>query len=334
MLLERIRRTARLRPQRLLLCEAEDERIVRAAERLARDRLAEVAIVGSREVLRETARKAGVSLAGFAALESGDGAGIERTRAELVKARAEKLSATDAERYARDPLFQAAARLRLDLADVFVAGATRTTADVLRAGLWLVGLEPGVKTVSSFFFMLLPAPGGGERVLLFADCAVLPDPDPRQLADIGIMAADHYQRLVQEVPHVAFLSFSTRGSADHPAVQKVREAVALARERRPDLHLDGELQLDAAIVPEVGRRKAPDSVVAGHANVLVFPDLNSGNIGYKLTQRLAGAQALGPIMMGLARMGNDLSRGCSVDEVVDTATIACAIAATRSGAPA
>jgi len=327
--LDRLRRRARLRPQRLLLAEAGDERVVRAAATLVRDGLAEVGVVGEGAQLQACARRAGVGLGGVEMLESAEAAAVERTAAELRAARGDRLSGADLDRYARDPLFQAAARVRLGLADVFVCGAVRTTADVLRASLWLVGLAQGTKTLSSFFLMVMPGVGGRDRVLVFADCAVVPDPDASQLADIGIMAADHFGRLTREVPHAAFLSFSTRGSADHPHARKVREAVALARERRPDLHLDGEMQLDAAIDPVVGRRKAPDSVVAGAANVLVFPDLDAGNIGYKLVQRLAGARAYGPILMGLARQGNDLSRGCSSEDVVETATIACALSADR-----
>lgn len=332
-LMERVRRAAKSRVQRLALAEPGDERVVKAADRLAREGLAKVQFLGSPELLRATARKQDVHLGGVELIDSGAADELERTRQALLTARGERITPADAAKFAADPLFQAAARVRLGLADCFVAGAARTTGDVLRAALWLIGLSAGTRTVSSFFLMGLPqpgGPGGNERVIMFADCAVVPDPTPEQLADIGIMAADQYARIMQEVPHVAFLSFGTRGSAEHPHVIKVREAVALARARRPDLHLDGEMQADAAIVAEVGRRKAPDSVVAGHANVLVFPDLDAGNIGYKLVERLAGARAYGPILMGLARQGNDLSRGCSVDDVVDVATIACVLSASAA----
>ena len=333
--LDRIRKIASATPRRLLLAEAGDPRVVGAAAKLAREGLAKVGIVGVPDEARATARRADVTPGAVEVVDARDPALVGRTRAALTAARGSRLGESDLARYAADPVFQAALLVREGEADTYVAGAVRTTADVLRAALWLIGLAPGVKSVSSFFLMILPTAGSKpERVLTFTDCGVLPDPTAEQLAELGCLAADRHRLLTQEVPHVAFLSFSTRGSAEHARVTKVRDAVALARKQRPDLHIDGELQADAALVPDVGQRKAPDSVVAGHANVLVFPDLDSGNIGYKLVERLAGATALGPILQGLARQANDLSRGCSLDNVVDVATVACVLAGeTRAPLP-
>lgn len=332
--LERIRGLARTVPRRLALAEGEDERVVGAAVLLADRGLAQVSLLADPDVARSTAARAGVSLDRVAVLDPAEPATIAATGAALSEARGERLAADDAARLARDPLYQAAARVRSGAADCFVAGASRTTADVVRAALWLIGLAPGVSSLSSFFLMVTPArSGAGERTLLFADCGVIPEPSPPQLAEIGCLAADNLERLTGEAPRVAFLSFSTWGSADHPRVRKVREALALARARRPDRMFEGELQADAALDMEVAGRKAKGSAIAGRANVLVFPDLDAGNIGYKLVQRLAGADAYGPILQGLARQANDLSRGCDADDVVEVATIACALAGPPRAGP-
>jgi phosphate acetyltransferase len=318
--LEDVRRRAAANPRRIVFPESADVRTLTAVEVLLRDRIVRPVLVldPARPQSHAAARAVGAELVdpGNALREAGV------AQALLDRRRAKGLTESDAHRLALDPLFVAAAMLAAGQVDGCVAGAERTTADVLRAGLWLIGPARGVTTVSSAFYMIVPPfRGSGEEVLTFTDCAVVPVPSAVQLADIAIAAADDRRRIVGDEPVVAMLSFSTRESGSGPSVQLVQQAVALVRARRPDLAVDGELQGDAALIQSVAERKAPGSAVAGRANVLVFPSLDAGNIAYKLVQRLAHASAVGPVIQGLARPCSDLSRGAVSDDIINVAAI-------------
>ena len=322
-IMEKIRGKAKELDMTVVLPEGEEERSIRAAAIILREKLADLILLGDAETIERKSEQWDLDISGAKLMNPKKSKFIHDFSTEFHRIRAHKgITLEQAVETVKQPLFFGAMLVRWGIAHGSVAGAVNTTGDVMRAAIQVIGLKEGIKVVSSSFMMVLPS----GKVYMYSDGAVVPEPNAEQLASIAVSAADTHAALVGEEPLVAMLSFSTKGSAEHHSIDKVREALAMAKEMRPDLKIDGELQVDAAIISSIGKRKAPGSSVAGNANVFVFPDLNAGNIAYKITERLANARAIGPIVQGLAKPAFDLSRGCSAEDIVDVVAVNAVVA--------
>ena len=321
---EKLRQRAKKEIKKIVLPEGEELRMIKAAEKVYQEGFAELVFLGKEEKIRDIAKQSNIDFPDTIEIVDPESSEKLNTYAETYyQLRKNKgMTVDEAKELMKDPLFYGALMVYQDDADGLVAGSINATGDVFRPALQTIKTSSNVSIVSSSFIMVVPDCKYGENgLILFADCALFPDPNPEELADIAIASANTAKVLVGVEPKVAMLSFSTKGSAKHPLSDKVIKATEIVRRKAPDLKVDGELQADAALVPEIGKRKSPDSKIAGEANVLIFPDLQAANIAYKLVERLAKAEAIGPVSQGMRKPVNDLSRGCSVEDIVNVVAI-------------
>lgn len=319
-----IKEKAKAKKRRVVLPEGTEPRTIQAAKKILEEQVASVTILGNVKEIEKLASENDLNLGKVQVIDPVKAPDFNEFVDDFTELRKAKgITEEEARKTISNPLYYGAMMVRHDKADASVAGAVNTTGNVLRAAIQVIGLKKGIRTVSSCFMMTVPEYRGEKnKVFLYADGAVVPNPNAEQLASIAVSTAETMKNLLGMEPKMAMLSFSTKGSAQHDDVDKVVKALNILKRDYPELKVDGELQVDAAIVPEVAKKKAPGSPINGEANILIFPDLDAGNIAYKLTQRLAKATATGPIIQGLAKPANDLSRGCSADDIVDVTAIA------------